>query len=115
MLRSAARNDLTTAIAALAIAFFVNPVFTGRPVLKRLLSRSTAASDWAAVAAVVAAPAPEVNTSVKLGPIEAEPIVEEQNYHSAVTIRDHQELQLGTITRQAEVNYRREIPILRKI
>ena len=43
-----------TATAALTIAFFVNPVFTGRPILARLLARSSVVSDWTAVAAVLA-------------------------------------------------------------
>jgi phosphatidylglycerophosphate synthase len=33
----------------LAIAFFANPVFTSRPVLGRLLGRSTASTDWLAI------------------------------------------------------------------
>jgi len=38
--------------AHLAIAFFANPVFTSRPVLSRLLQRSTAVADWTAVGAL---------------------------------------------------------------
>lgn len=38
--------------AALTIAFFVNPVFTSRPILARVLNRSTAAADWIAVIAL---------------------------------------------------------------
>ncbi|MCH2184789.1 CDP-alcohol phosphatidyltransferase family protein, partial [Myxococcota bacterium] len=36
----------------LVIAFFVNPVFTSRPILFRLLGRSTLTADWVAIAAV---------------------------------------------------------------
>ena len=42
------QGSLTPA-AALTIAFFINPVFTSRPILARLLSRSTATGDWIAV------------------------------------------------------------------
>ena len=38
--------------AHLAIAFLANPVFTSRPVLARLVSRSTAPLDWTAVGAL---------------------------------------------------------------
>lgn len=41
-----------TTAAHLAIGFFANPVFTSRPVLGRLLDRSTTAADWTAVALV---------------------------------------------------------------
>lgn len=36
----------------LLIAFFINPVFTSRPILFRLLGRSTATADWVAIAAI---------------------------------------------------------------
>ena len=36
----------------LVIAFFINPVFTSRPILFRVLGRSTTTSDWVAIAAV---------------------------------------------------------------
>ena len=36
----------------LVIAFFVNPVFTSRPILFRLLGRSTLTADWVALGAV---------------------------------------------------------------
>lgn len=39
----------------LAIAFLANPVFTSRPVLARLLGRSTARADWLAVGALIVA------------------------------------------------------------
>lgn len=42
----------TTTAAHLAIGFLANPVFTSRPVLGRLLERSTAGADWTAVSLV---------------------------------------------------------------
>jgi hypothetical protein len=36
----------------LIIAFFVNPVFTSRPILFRLIGRSTLTADWIAIGAV---------------------------------------------------------------
>ncbi|MFP6640864.1 MAG: CDP-alcohol phosphatidyltransferase family protein [Myxococcota bacterium] len=41
-----------TPAAALTMAFFINPVFTSRPILARLLARSTSTGDWITVAAL---------------------------------------------------------------
>ena len=41
-----------SSMGILIIAFFVNPVFTSRPILFRLLGRSTLTADWVAIGAV---------------------------------------------------------------
>lgn len=54
--------------AYLAIAFFLNPVFTTRPVFWRVLRRSTGALDWVVVVALAAMSAPAIlGVSAELG------------------------------------------------